>query len=384
MFRTLILSLLLGVPLSAAHAEEPLTLCHEDRDSYPWVLRDGSGLNLELLAQVAEALQLRLQLVAVPWKRCLAGLEDGHYDGAFAASFKAERLAMGRYPTTAEGDLDVSKRLHLSLYSLYSAAWRSARLGRSATARPAGAHRFAERFFHRRLPAPARRRSRRDQPRPAGVAAHVAYGPGAGRGAAGAACRPAAEPARRPGCRGGEDRPAAGAEALFPHAVACAGGRATGTGGCALVGDRAPARFDKATSCARWSSSGSADGAVCDRVCPALECRRARGQYWADTTLAQGGHPCAVILAVLPLVLLAGCSSFRPDAENITPVPGDRLLAYQDEFQNGGRLVVDRDMGADGRRLLRGHRSRPQAGGTHRHRRGRPASRCLLVPACWG
>ena len=119
MFRTLILSLLLGVPLSAAHAEEPLTLCHEDRDSYPWVLRDGSGLNLELLAQVAEALQLRLQLVAVPWKRCLAGLEDGHYDGAFAASFQAERLAMGRYPTPAEGDLDVSKRLHLSLYALY-------------------------------------------------------------------------------------------------------------------------------------------------------------------------------------------------------------------------------------------------------------------------
>lgn len=54
------------------------------------------------------------------------------------------------------------------------------------------------------------------------------------------------------------------------------------------------------------------------------------------------------ILAVLPLVLLAGCSSFRPDAENITPVPGDRLLAYQDEFQNGGRLVVNRDMGLMG------------------------------------
>ena len=54
------------------------------------------------------------------------------------------------------------------------------------------------------------------------------------------------------------------------------------------------------------------------------------------------------ILAVLPLVLLAGCSSFRLDAENITPVPGDRLLAYQDEFQNGGRLVVNRDMGLMG------------------------------------
>ena len=52
--------------------------------------------------------------------------------------------------------------------------------------------------------------------------------------------------------------------------------------------------------------------------------------------------------AVLPLVLLAGCSSFRPDPEHITPVPGDRLLAYQEEHQNGGRLIVNRDMGLMG------------------------------------
>ena len=53
-------------------------------------------------------------------------------------------------------------------------------------------------------------------------------------------------------------------------------------------------------------------------------------------------------LSVLPLVLLAGCSSFRPDAEHITPVPGDRVLAYQEDQQNGGRLVVNRDMGLMG------------------------------------
>jgi hypothetical protein len=52
--------------------------------------------------------------------------------------------------------------------------------------------------------------------------------------------------------------------------------------------------------------------------------------------------------AVLPLVLLAGCSSFRPDPENITPVPSDRLLAFQEEHQNGGRLIVNRDMGLMG------------------------------------
>lgn len=118
MLRTLTCLLLLCLPL-AAHAVESLRLCHEDRDSYPWVLRDGSGLNVELMGQVAQALNLRLQFIAVPWKRCLAGLEIGQYDGAFAASFKTERLAMGRYPTTAEGELDASKRLHTSLYALY-------------------------------------------------------------------------------------------------------------------------------------------------------------------------------------------------------------------------------------------------------------------------
>lgn len=53
-------------------------------------------------------------------------------------------------------------------------------------------------------------------------------------------------------------------------------------------------------------------------------------------------------LAAVPLVLLAGCSSFRPDAEHITEVPGDRLLAYQDAQNNGGKLVVNRDMGVMG------------------------------------
>ncbi|MDX5371996.1 MAG: 3-isopropylmalate dehydratase [Pseudomonadaceae bacterium] len=54
------------------------------------------------------------------------------------------------------------------------------------------------------------------------------------------------------------------------------------------------------------------------------------------------------LLVVLPLVLLAGCSSFRPDPENIKPVPADRLLAYQDVREGGGQLVVNRDMGLMG------------------------------------
>lgn len=104
----------------AAPREGPvLTLCYEDQDSYPWVMEDGSGLNLRLLRLVEQAQHGQFTFIAVPWKRCLAGLAQGTYDGAFAASYKAERLSLGRYPLDADGRLDERKRLHTSIYALY-------------------------------------------------------------------------------------------------------------------------------------------------------------------------------------------------------------------------------------------------------------------------
>lgn len=122
-FFCLVLGCLLSGVLPAAAAASAdgseLKLCYEDQDSYPWVLRDGSGLNLQLLGLVEQAQALRFEFVSVPWSRCLAGLERGAYDGAFASSYKAERLAIGRYPTDADGRLDERKRLHTSSYALY-------------------------------------------------------------------------------------------------------------------------------------------------------------------------------------------------------------------------------------------------------------------------
>ncbi|MFG0420146.1 substrate-binding periplasmic protein [Pseudomonas sp. zjy_8] len=122
MFRTLhccVLGLLLGASVAA---ESALRFCHEDQDSYPWVMSDGSGLNKELLDLVQQQLGLQFTYVAVPWKRCLAGLQHGLYDGAFAASFKPERQRMGRYPLDAEGRPDTLRRLHSSRYTLYRRA----------------------------------------------------------------------------------------------------------------------------------------------------------------------------------------------------------------------------------------------------------------------
>ncbi len=106
---------------AAPHAAQPptLTLCHEDQNAYPWVMADGTGLNLILLQRVAEAVPVRFSFVAAPWKRCLAGLAQGTYDGAFAASFRPSRMELGRYPQDADGRLDERKRLHTSIYSLY-------------------------------------------------------------------------------------------------------------------------------------------------------------------------------------------------------------------------------------------------------------------------
>lgn len=51
------------------------------------------------------------------------------------------------------------------------------------------------------------------------------------------------------------------------------------------------------------------------------------------------------ICAVLPLLALAGCSSFQADPENVRAVPAERLLAYQQPLEGGGQILVNRDLG---------------------------------------
>ncbi|HBX57588.1 3-isopropylmalate dehydratase [Pseudomonas sp. UBA2684] len=52
-----------------------------------------------------------------------------------------------------------------------------------------------------------------------------------------------------------------------------------------------------------------------------------------------------LIFAVLPLLALAGCSSYQADPDKVTQVPSDRVLAYQQPAQNTGQIVVNRDLG---------------------------------------
>ena len=52
-----------------------------------------------------------------------------------------------------------------------------------------------------------------------------------------------------------------------------------------------------------------------------------------------------LICALLPLLALAGCSSFQAAPDKVAAVPGGRLLAYQQPVEGGGQIVVNRDLG---------------------------------------
>lgn len=55
-----------------------------------------------------------------------------------------------------------------------------------------------------------------------------------------------------------------------------------------------------------------------------------------------------LLVALFPLLALAGCSSWQAAPQDIKPVPEERLRGYQSPVANGGEFVVTRDFGIRG------------------------------------
>jgi len=122
-FTLLILLNLAIAPHTLASPPSGLKFCYEDENAFPWVFTHQGkveGLDLRLIHLLETEIKTSIQLISLPWKRCLSFLKTNQVDGAFAASFKQERLSMGAYPTTKEGELNEKKRIHTSSYSLYT------------------------------------------------------------------------------------------------------------------------------------------------------------------------------------------------------------------------------------------------------------------------
>ncbi|STQ91018.1 substrate-binding periplasmic protein [Iodobacter fluviatilis] len=115
---TLIMLWMLALVCYAEPTVATMVLCHEEEDSYPWILKDRLGLDLVLLDKVAKKLNIKLQMRPLPWVRCLHELKNNHVDGAFKLSFSTDRLVLGQYPML-EDKPNIAQRLHSDSYSLY-------------------------------------------------------------------------------------------------------------------------------------------------------------------------------------------------------------------------------------------------------------------------
>ena len=100
----------------AARAKQTITLCFERQDVLPWRTVTGAGLNFALLKLVEARLDIQFDYQSVPWKRCLEQLKANEVGGAFAVSFKPDRLALGAFPGGER--VDDSKRMHIDRYML--------------------------------------------------------------------------------------------------------------------------------------------------------------------------------------------------------------------------------------------------------------------------
>jgi polar amino acid transport system substrate-binding protein len=113
-------------PRSALSDTVILRLATDDTPGTPWIMGGGNrfkedfpGIEIELYQQVAERLGIKLNLIRMPWKRCLADLGRGRIDGIFPASFKQQRMKLGAYPMR-NGKVDPGRKSRDSAYCLYT------------------------------------------------------------------------------------------------------------------------------------------------------------------------------------------------------------------------------------------------------------------------
>ncbi|MBN2656710.1 MAG: transporter substrate-binding domain-containing protein [Spirochaetales bacterium] len=112
---------------------ENIVIAYEDKEQPPYYLGSGGlipenypGIAVEMVQMLEESIEgLTIELVRLPWPRCLYSLGNNLVDGIFNASYSRDRLEIGWYPTldgTHEGEVDKSRSMAVISYSLYKKA----------------------------------------------------------------------------------------------------------------------------------------------------------------------------------------------------------------------------------------------------------------------
>jgi polar amino acid transport system substrate-binding protein len=115
---TVLLATLLLLTQSGVAAEPTVKICHENEDSFPWLFKDRQGLTVALIQIAERSYGGKVELIPLPWKRCLNEAKNGAIDGILKISYSAERTEFLVYPMTGDKP-DANKRLLNDTYSLY-------------------------------------------------------------------------------------------------------------------------------------------------------------------------------------------------------------------------------------------------------------------------
>lgn len=111
----LVTAALSGLPAQA----ETLHLCGEDQDNPPYFSPSGQGSLLALVRQTAGLLNTPVEFHFLPWKRCLAMVEQGAMAGALALIWSRERAQTFAFPHNHRGEADPDRRLWQVEYPVY-------------------------------------------------------------------------------------------------------------------------------------------------------------------------------------------------------------------------------------------------------------------------
>lgn len=121
-------AILLAPYIEASQEPASFRICIESQNNMPFV--NGSDLDNsiefglhgalpDLLILTAKELDLQLDFVSLPWKRCIQELKQGRSDALFAAIWSEEREVWGVFPKKGE-TIDSKLALWFADYSVYS------------------------------------------------------------------------------------------------------------------------------------------------------------------------------------------------------------------------------------------------------------------------
>ncbi|EDQ00818.1 ABC-type amino acid transport/signal transduction system, periplasmic component/domain [Shewanella benthica KT99] len=104
-----------------------MRICYEDKNNFPFITKESisdsktlglHGTLTDLIIASAHTSNLSIQLVRLPWKRCIQHLAQGKIDAIFAAIWTQERETWGVFPKL-NGSINLDQRLWRARYRVF-------------------------------------------------------------------------------------------------------------------------------------------------------------------------------------------------------------------------------------------------------------------------